>query len=111
MEEAELQQKIQEFQTGSQQLQGLSQQRQQMEMLAAENNRALEAMESMAEDGKVFRTVGTLLLEDSVADARERITGEVETMEIRVKRIVQQEESMQASLTELQKELQAALGQ
>lgn len=109
MEEAELQQKIQEFQSGSQQLQGLTQQRQQMDLMAAENARALEALEGMPDDGTVFRTVGSLLLQDNVADARERLTGDNETMEIRVKRLKQQEQSMQESLTALQAELQKAL--
>jgi prefoldin beta subunit len=109
MEEAELQQKIQQFQSGSQQLQALSQQRQQMDLIAAENARALEALEGMADDGTVFRTVGSLLLQDNVVEARERLTGDNETMEIRVKRLKAQEATMQESLTALQAELQKAL--
>lgn len=107
----ELQQKIQQFQSGSQQLQALAQQRQQMDLLAAENHRALEAIEEMGDDSTVFRSVGSLLLQETVAAAKERLNNDNETMEIRVKRMKQQEESLQTSLQALQEELQKALGQ
>ncbi len=106
----ELQAKIQHLQALSQQLQSIGQQRAQFEAMKAEAEQALEALGEVADDAQVFRSVGGLLLQDDKAAATTRLGDDVETMEVRVKRLRGQEEEVTKTLQSLQDELQQALG-
>ncbi len=106
---AELQQQVQQLQALNQQLQASAQQRQQFEAMLAENQRALRALKELAEDAPVYRNVGALLVrENSKGDAEVRLADEVETLELRVKRVKSQEEQLRGSFQALQTKLEAA---
>lgn len=106
----ELQQKIQTLQGLGSQLQQVSQQRQQMDLMKSEADRARKALEALPDDAPVYRNVGSLMVGDSKATALARINDEGETLAIRIKRMKDQETAMEAQFTGLQSELQKALG-
>lgn len=105
----DLQAKIQKLQTASQQLQMLGRQRSQMEVMQSESKRAKEALDEVAEDAPVYRSLGALLVRDDRAKALARLTDDLETLEIRVKRLRDQEDALQKELQRLQTEIEKAL--
>jgi prefoldin beta subunit len=109
MNQSDLQAQVEQLQQLSQQLRGVSQQKQQFEAMVAESNHAVQALEGLAQDATVFRNVGSLLVEDAGRDAAvARIKEDLETMEIRVKRATTQEGDLKKTLDSLQEKLQAA---
>lgn len=105
----ELQQDIQNFQALSGQMQGLSQQRRQFEMMQAEAERAVEALSGMEDGATVYRSIGSLMIQEKKATAEARLKEDLETMELRVKRAKDQEKQLQETLEKLQQKLQKAL--
>ncbi len=106
---ADLQQQVQQLQQMSQQLQSVSGQRQQFEGLQAEAEMAIEALEGLGPDAAVYRNVGSMLIQDASKDAAmARLKDDLETMEVRIKRIKAQEVELKKALDALQAKLQAA---
>ncbi len=106
----EVQQKIQTLQGLGAQLQQIGSQRQQMELMKSESARAKKALEALPEDAPVYRSVGSLMVGDTRTDALARLGDEAETMEIRLKRLKEQEDALEGQFNQLQTELQKALG-
>ncbi len=108
-DKADLQQQVQQLQQMSQQLQSVTGQRQQYEALEAEAQMAIEALEGLPADAAVYRNVGSMLIQDASKDAAQaRLKDDLETMEVRIKRIKMQEAELKKSLEALQAKLQAA---
>jgi len=106
----ELQQQLVQLQNLSQQLQQAQQQRLQFEAMKHETDAAIEAIEALADDAPVYRSLGSLLVKDTgKADVLTRLKDEQETLEIRVKRAKGQEDQLRESATQLQAKLQKAL--
>jgi prefoldin beta subunit len=105
-----LQQQLAQLQQQNQQLQATAQQRAQFEAMKAEGEQALQALEAVAEDAPVYRSVGAFLVkEPSKATATARLKDDQETLEIRIARLQKQEAALRESLTALQQKLQGAL--
>ncbi len=104
----ELQQQVQQLQQMSQQLQQVAGQRQQFEAIVAESEMALEALEGLADGAAVYRNVGSLLVQDDKDAAGKRIADDMETMQVRIKRVKGQEEQLRKAIDDLQEKLQAA---
>ena len=109
-DQAKLQAKVQQLQSLATQLQQLSQQRGQMEAMQHDSNAALEALATLADGGAVYRSIGSLLIQDDRDAAVGRIKDDVETMQVRIKRATQQEGQLREALEKLQSELQASFG-
>ncbi len=107
----ELQQKIQTLQAIGAQLQQVAQQKQQMDMLKAETERAKKALSELDDDATVFRNVGAFMIQEARSKALARVEDDAETLDIRLKRFTDQEKQMQDQFESLQEELQNALGQ
>ncbi len=105
----ELQQKIQTLQGLGAQLQQVSQQRQQMEMIKSETDRAKKAIDELADDAEVYRNIGAFMVKEDKAKALQRLSDDAETLDVRLKRAKDQEEQMQGQFESLQNELQKAL--
>lgn len=104
-----LQQQVQQFQALSQQLQAASQQRQQFEALKSESEHALKTLGDLDDDATVYRNIGSLLVKDKGKEAAiARITDDLETLEVRAKRVREQEKELQGTLEKLQQQLQEA---
>jgi prefoldin beta subunit len=105
----QVQQQLQQLQAMNQQLQMAAQQRQQFEAMKAESEQALGALESLPDEAPVFRSVGSLLVQDSKKAAHDRLKDDAETLELRVARMQKQETQLREQLTALQQKIQAAL--
>ncbi len=104
----DLQQQVQQLQQMSQQLQSVTGQRQQFEALQAEAEMAIEALEGLADDAAVYRNVGSMLIQDASKDAAmTRLKDDLETMEVRIKRVKAQEDELKKSVDAMQAKLQA----
>lgn len=106
----ELQQKIQTLQAVGGQLQQLTQQRQQFDAIMAESERARKALDKLADDAPVYRTVGSFMLGDSKEAALKRLNDDAETLQIRIKRAKDQEAQLEEQFNQLQSDVQKALG-
>lgn len=108
-DEQALQQQVQQLQQLSQQLQNMAGQRQQFEAMKGESEAAIEALDGLADDATVYRNVGSLLVKDQgKAAALERLKEDLETLEVRIKRVTSQEAELRKTLETLQQKLQAA---
>jgi prefoldin beta subunit len=103
------QQQLQQLQALNQQLQATMQQRAQYEAMKAESEQALAALEALPDEAPVYRSVGSLLVQDSKKAAHERLKDDAETLEVRVARMQKQEAALKEQLTGLQGKIQAAL--
>lgn len=106
---AELQEKIRQLQAAGQQVQMLAQQRSQMEAMANESRRALEALEAVDSEAAVYRNLGSLMVSEDRDHALERLKDEAETLDVRLKRVKEQENSLSEQLKALEAEIQKAL--
>jgi prefoldin beta subunit len=105
-----LQQQLAQLQQQNQQLQATAQQRAQFEAMKAEGEQALQALESIADDAPVYRSVGAFLVkEPGKKTAVDRLKDDQETLEIRIARLQKQETALKESLTALQQKLQSAM--
>ena len=104
-----VQQQLAQLQQQNQQLQATAQQRAQFEAMKAEGEQALQALESIADDAPVYRSVGAFLVKDAKPAAVARLKDDQETLEIRIARLQKQEGSLRESLQSLQAKLQGAL--
>ena len=102
-----LQSQVDEFQNLQRQLQMVSMQRQQVQMQIEEMNMATEELKTAS--GKVFRAIGNLLIETSVAAAKKEMTEKLETFEVRNGSLGKQEEKLRARSEELRAYLEKAL--
>lgn len=107
----EIQQQVLQLQQASAQLQQAAGQRQQFEVMKSEAQQALEALQGAAEDAAVWRSVGSLMVQEGKAAAVERLKDDVETMDIRLKRLKTQEDTLRQQFETLQKKLQSVFGQ
>ncbi|HUR62033.1 MAG TPA: prefoldin subunit beta [Candidatus Thermoplasmatota archaeon] len=105
----QVQQQLQTLQALNQQLQGTAQQRAQYEAMKAESEQALEALQALPDEAPVYRSVGSLLVQDKKGDAQARLKDDAETMEVRITRMQKQEMQLREQMTALQAKIQAAL--
>lgn len=106
----QVQQQLQTLQALNQQMQATAAQRGQYEAMKAESEQALAALESLAADAPVYRSVGAFLVkEPSKQVAVDRLKEDLETMELRLNRMQKQEQQLREQMGQLQAKLQAAL--
>ncbi|HDI52901.1 MAG TPA: prefoldin subunit beta [Candidatus Bathyarchaeota archaeon] len=99
--------KIQQLQNT---LQSLLIQKQRLELELSETERALKALESIPEDAKVYKAVGTILVEKSRDEVFKELSERKEFLEMRSKVLARQETKTRERLTALQRSLQRELG-
>jgi prefoldin beta subunit len=106
----ELQNQMVQFQQVQQQLQIHAGQRVQYEAKLHEIDVTLEELKNAKEGAKIFKSIGTLLVE---AEDREAIAKELEehkeTLNIRLEGLKKQEKSLQERFQELQKTISEAI--
>ncbi|MHB8633001.1 MAG: prefoldin subunit beta [Thermoplasmatota archaeon] len=106
----QLQAQIQQLSNLNQQLQGTLQQRAQLEAMKSESEQAVAALEGVAADAPVYRSVGAILVRESSKEvALARLKEDLETLGVRLSRIGKQEASAKESLKALQAKIQAQL--
>ncbi|MEW6592145.1 MAG: prefoldin subunit beta [Candidatus Hadarchaeota archaeon] len=98
-----------QFQQVQQQAQALLSQRQQLEVLLHETERAIEELGKLQDDATVYKSVGTILVKSSKKDVEKNLTEEKETIDLRVKTIQRQEERAMQRLQEMREKLDQSL--
>jgi prefoldin beta subunit len=102
-----MQQKIQEMQLLQQRLNVFAAQKQQLQLQQIETEGALAELEKAKPP--VYRMVGELFVEKSVADLKKELTDRKEEIELRIKTVEKQESKSRERAQELQKEVAAAM--
>ena len=105
-----VQERIQRLQQLQNTLQQLLLQKQRVEIEMNESSRALETLENVDAEAKVFKSVGAVLVERPKEDIVKDLTERMDFLEMRVKVIDKQEVKAKERLDTLQATLQKELG-
>lgn len=98
-----------QFQEVQQQAQVLWTQRQQLELLLRETERALEELGKLPEDAVVYKSVGTILVRSDKGELQKSLTEQKETLDLRVKTLERQGERAVQRLREMREKIDEAL--
>ncbi len=104
----ELEHDINEFQTAQNQLQMIVIQKQQVKMQLEEIDDALEELKGKS--GKVFKSIGSVLVESKADDVVKELNENKETMKVRIGVLGKQEEKLRGRLVELRSKIEKAAG-
>ena len=105
----QIQQQLGMFQQLQQQLQQISSQKMQYEMTVRETKHAIEELEGVADDAKVFSSVGSVMIQKDRASVLTELNDKVESLGLRISSLDKQEKAMTAKATQLQKQIQEAI--
>ncbi len=105
----QLRHQIAQFRQAQQHAQALLSQRQQLELLLKETERALEELGKLPEDAVVYKSVGTLLVRSEKSTLQKDLTEQKESLELRVKTLQRQEERAVQRLREMHEKIDGAL--
>lgn len=105
----QLRHQLAQFQQVQQQAQVLLNQRQQLELLLKETERALEELSKLSEDAVVYKSVGTLLVRSEKVKMQKDLAEQKEMLDLRVKTIERQEERAVQRLREMRDKIDEAL--
>ncbi len=106
----QVQERIQRLQQLQNTMQQLLIQRQRIEMEMAESDKALQVLNEIADETKVYRSVGAVLVEKPRDKVIKELEERKEFLEMRVKVLQRQEDKTKEKLTSLQETLQKELG-
>jgi prefoldin beta subunit len=107
---AKLQNDLRQFQRLQQDLSAVGQQRLQLDLKLRETQHTLEELKTIPEDAPVYRPVGSLLVRaKDRKEVEDLLSEEKETLEVRVKAIERQENSLRERYSTMQRELSEAL--
>jgi prefoldin beta subunit len=105
----QLRHQLAQFQQVQQQAQVLMTQRQQLELLLRETERALEEVQKLGEDAVVYRTVGAILVKSEKKKLEQDLTEQKETLNLRIKTLTRQEERTLQRMKEMREKLDESL--
>ena len=105
----EVEHDINEFQTAQNQLQMILVQKQQLKMQLEEIDDALEELKGKS--GKVFKSIGSVLVESNAEDVAKELNDRKETMKVRTGVLGKQEEKLRNKLVELKSKIEKAAGE
>lgn len=106
----QIQNQLAQLQQVQQQAQSLAMQKAQMESLQKESAMALEELEKLSDDAVIYRTVGELQIRASKEDTVGKMKEKVETLSLRLQSISRQEERISKRFTQLQEQIEQAMG-
>ncbi|AGB50068.1 prefoldin, beta subunit, archaeal [Methanomethylovorans hollandica DSM 15978] len=107
----QVQNQIAQLQQVQQQAQSLSIQKSQMETLQKESELALEELEKLPDDAIIYRAVGDLQIRSEKQETVLKLKEKIETLSLRVQSISRQEERISKRFSQLQEQIQQAMGQ
>ena len=105
----QLRHQLAQFQQAQQQAQALMTQRQQLELLMRETERALEELDKLQEGAAVYKSVGTILVKSEREELKKSLSEQKETLDLRIKTLERQEERVVQRLREMREKLEGAL--
>ncbi len=98
-----------QFQQAQQQAQALMTQKQQLELLMRETERALGELDKLQEGAAVYKSVGTILVKSEREELKKSLNEQKETLDLRIKTLGRQEERIVQRLREMREKLDEAL--
>jgi len=107
----QLQDQIMKLQQLQQKMEILVAQRRQLEQELKQTESALSELETLETDALVYKSIGAILVKANKEKVQEELGDRKETLEMRVKSIVKQEERIKIDFEDKQKVLQAAIQQ
>ena len=107
----QLQQQIIQLQQLQQKLEILVNQRMQLERELKDTENALAELETLDANALVYKTIGAILVKANKDKLKEELNDRKETLDMRIKTILRQEERAKNDLEEKRNALQAALQQ
>ncbi len=105
----QLRHQLAQFQQAQQQAQVLTTQRQQLELLLRETERALEELGKLQEGATVYKSVGTILVKSEREELKKSLGEQKETLGLRIKTLERQEERVVQRLREMREKLEGSL--
>lgn len=105
--EQELQQQLLEFEKSRQQLASVSAQKQQLQLQGQAIQQAIEEL-GKTKEKKVFKAVGNILFPSETSKAKEELEDKKESVDLRLKAVQKQEESLVNRLNKLKSQLEKA---
>jgi prefoldin beta subunit len=106
----QVQERLQRLQNLQNTLQQLMVQKQRIEMEQIESDKALETLNAINADKKVYKSVGAVLVERSKDEVVKELEERKDFLDMRIKVIAKQEEKTREKMTGLQETLQKELG-
>jgi prefoldin beta subunit len=106
----QIQNQLAQLQQIQQQAQALMQQKNQIELVLRETERALEELKKTGDDAVVYKAAGELLIKADREEVLKDLEEKKDSLEVRVKSLARQEERIQSRFTQLQDQLKATLG-
>ena len=100
---------VAQFQQAQQQAQALVAQKQQLELILRETERAVEELDKLPEGSTVYKSVGSILVKADREAVKKELTENKETLDLRIKTIERQEERVVGRLREMRDKIQEAL--
>jgi len=99
--------KLAEFERNRVQLIGVSQQKQQLQIQSITLKQSLEEL-SKTKEKRVFKAVGNILIQSDTAKVKKELQEKKASIELRLKTVQKQEESLVNKLNKLKSELESA---
>ncbi len=104
-----VQQQISMLQQLQAQLQTVAGQKAQYEMAVREAKRAVEELADLPEDGVVFMSIGTVMMQKKKDAVVANLNEKVESLELRIKSLEKQETMLQGKFEQLQAQIKSAI--
>jgi prefoldin beta subunit len=105
----QLRHQLAQFQQIQQQAQVLMTQRQQLEILLRETERALDQLQKLPEDAVVYKSLGSILVKSEKKKLTEDLTEQKETLDLRIKTLTRQEERTIQRMREMRDKINQSL--
>lgn len=97
--------KIAQFERSRIQLMNVSAQKQQMQVQSMAMKQALDEL-AKTKEKRVYKAVGNILIQEDVASVKKELQGKKESLDLRLKTVEKQEESLINKLNKLKSELE-----
>ena len=98
--------KVQDFERSRAQLFNISGQKQQMQLQSASMKQALEEL-TKTKEKKVYKAVGNILIQSDTAKVKKELQDKKESLDLRIKTMQKQEDSLVNKLNKLKSEIEA----
>ena len=109
---AEMQNKLAQFQQVQQQVQVIAQQKYQVDIQVTEIEKTIEELDKLKKGAEIYKSVGTILVRSDDKDAlKTELEDKKETLGIRIKTLTKQEKTLREMHLNLQEELTKAFQQ
>jgi len=105
----QVQNQLAQLQQVQQQAQALAQQKNQLEIMVKESDMALDELGKIDADVTVFKNIGNLMIKAEKGNVVEDLKEKKETLDLRLKTVVRQEERIHKRFTQLQEQLKTSV--